>query len=87
VPQDSASPVIGQPALWEGLTEGVKLKTLKTAFENVNENDNHRVYPFYSTAKHIFENPRVIKPGLLLSLEILLSYMRPGDYRRIGGPS
>lgn len=33
-----------------------------------------RRFPYYTCMKWVFNNPKVIKPGLLLSIEILESY-------------
>jgi hypothetical protein len=78
--QSSETPIIGNPAVWEGLLgEGHKLTTLDAAFrtpqgEAVNKSMS-RMFPYITTLRWVLDNPRVIQPGINLSLEILHSWI------------
>jgi hypothetical protein len=73
--------VVGDPFVWNDLFHGTgkirhksgdyaSLLTLQEAFYN--EGDRvRRAYPYVDTLKYVLENPRVIWPGIKLSLEIL----------------
>ncbi len=75
--QDSASPIIGDPSVWEGLmgTEN-KLITLDKAFEGLDKRNNKRSYPYMATLKHISKYPKTVFPGTRLVLEILDTFIR-----------
>jgi nucleoside-diphosphate-sugar epimerase len=65
--------------------EESSLVTLKEAFGRVGspgEAFRRRRYPYLKNLKFIYENPRVVWPGILLSAEIILSWLAgkvPGD--------
>jgi len=82
--QDSAAPIIGDPSVWEDLTfePGTrKLVRLEQAFEanlakgGPNKYRRARRFPFGLTAQWVWRNPRVVLPGLALSIEIIQSYL------------
>ena len=76
--QDAKSPVIGDPRIWENLLgRDSRLMTVEEAF-SFNElslrSKMSRRFPYLSTARWVMRNPKVIVPGISLSLEILHSY-------------
>lgn len=82
--QDSVSPIIGNPSSFRKiLGEDGKLLSVDEAFaENKKtstrtgqEYFKHRKFPYSNTFKWIWNNPRVIPPGIALSFEIMDSYL------------
>ena len=70
--QDSSSPIIGDPSVWEGLMGPEnKLTTLDSAFLGLDKGNNKRSYPYLATLNHVWKYPRTIRPGVRLSFEIL----------------
>jgi nucleoside-diphosphate-sugar epimerase len=76
--QDAKNPIIGDPTVWEGLLgPEARLITLDEAFaENMASIEKRKVrsFPYWSTVRWAFQNPKVIPPGIDLGVEILLSY-------------
>lgn len=77
--QGAKRPIIGNPAVWESLLgEGATLTTLDQAFKTADGKDMNasmaRGFPYITTIRWVLNNPRVIKPGIFLSFEILQSF-------------
>lgn len=86
--QDSlAHPIIGYPDVWDSILPGDtgRMCTLDEAFsvnqELVKASSRMRFFgprkrfPYWKVVNHIIHNPRVIPPGIDLSLEIIHSYL------------
>lgn len=78
--QGTAAPIIGNPFVWESiLGEGSKLVTLDDAFRSTSTSGStgsslgKRTFPYITCLRWVLNNPRVIQPGLLLTVEILES--------------
>lgn len=77
--QDAKNPIIGDPSVWQNLLgpNAAPMVTVNEAFtENVASIQKRKVrrFPYLSTLRWAFQNPRVIPPGIDLGWEILLSY-------------
>ena len=74
--QDTESPIIGDPSVWEGLVGPEnKLTTLNKAFEGLDKANNKRTYPYFATLNHIWKFPRTVLPGTRLAFEILANFI------------
>lgn len=76
--QGAKCPIIGNPEVWESLLgENSKMTTLDQAFRTPDGKALNasmaRGFPYLTTIRWVLENPRVIKPGIFLSFEILHS--------------
>lgn len=76
--QDAKFPIIGDAQIWDGLLgpEG-RMITLDEAFSSNEESlkcSKVRRFPYLDTLQWALRNPKVIPPGIELSLEILMSY-------------
>lgn len=75
--------VITYSTIYLSLGNEARLMTLNEAFlngtvtagESSQKALNVRTFPYLTTLRWVYENPRVIKPGFNLSLEILKSYL------------
>lgn len=80
--QESHAPVIGDPRTFSKLLgEDSKLTTLDEAFAKRYEQLQSRgipprKFPYWFTLRLVFFNPKILIPGIQLSLEILSSYMK-----------
>lgn len=79
--QGAAAPIIGNPFVWESvLGEGSKLVTLDEAFRSSSTSCStgsslgKRTFPYVTCLRWVLNNPRVIRPGLSLTVEILESF-------------
>jgi len=79
--QGAAAPIIGNPFVWESvLGEGSKLVTLDEAFRSsittgsTGSTLGKRTFPYATCLRWVLNNPRVIRPGLSLTIEILESF-------------
>jgi hypothetical protein len=76
--QDAKKPIIGDPSTWEILLgQDAKLIRLIDAFsenEEIIKRSHTRRFPYFNTMEWILRNPKVILPGIDLSIEILLSF-------------
>ena len=78
--QGSRVPILGNPVIWESLLgEGTEMIKLNQAFckadgSTINNAMERRRFPYFTTIRWAIENPRVIKPGIFLSFEILNSF-------------
>jgi hypothetical protein len=77
--QVSKCPIIGNPVIWESLLgEGSRLTTLNQAFcreDGTPANASmKRHFPYWTTIRWVYNNPRVIPHGFNLSNEILHSF-------------
>lgn len=85
--QDSSSPIIGNPLCWERLLgPEVKLTTLDKAFmpssssvSSISNGAKSKSFPYGYTIGLVKDKPRLIKPGLQLTYEILRSYFSPAS--------
>lgn len=77
--QDALKPILGDPTVWESiLGDDAKLIRLDEAFRKNEENlkcQERRNFPYFATVQHVIKNPRTILPGMMLSFEILNSYL------------
>ena len=80
-------PVIGDPTVWQGLLgPTAQMLTLAEAFESraaATADPEHRTagpqpraFPYREVAKLIFNNPRVVMPGLKLTAEIVEAFAK-----------
>jgi len=77
--QDSSAPIIGNPEVWNSLLGPThKLTTLDEAFVpqssqelQAKKNRPRRRFPYVNVLKLVWHNPRLILPGIGLTLEIL----------------
>ena len=77
--QDSSSPIIGDPSVWEGLMGPEnRLTTLDEAFAGLDRRNNKRSYPYMATLHHIWKYPRTILPGTRLAFAMLDTFFRRG---------
>lgn len=90
--QDTAIPFVGDPTAWEGLMNGDHpLSKLEDALNTRNQQqpDYHksRMFPYLSTLYWVYKHPKVIPPGIALSLEIIHSFLfnrnQPQHYKKI----
>eukprot|EP00981_Chlorochromonas_danica_P009367 scaffold2636_cov176-Ochromonas_danica.AAC.21 len=78
--QDAADPIVGDYHAWEKILDAdeAKLLTLDEAFQE-NETglkcQQYRTFPYGSVVQHVVKNPKVIWPGILLSIEITRSFL------------
>jgi len=88
--QHGEIPLYGNPKVWASLLgEGSTLTTLDEAFapqcDLRSKTQNLKVpprYPISAILRMVFENPRVIKPGLALLIEMLSCYYKYGSKLR-----
>lgn len=78
--QSAVSPSLGDPSVWSLLLGGTsKLLTLDEAFVG---RRSRRRFPYAATARWVWENPRVVFPGVRLVGETLRNYLlRPRPNR------
>lgn len=73
--QDASHPIVGDPTAWEQIID-TKMMRLEDAFPGMNSSNCHpRRFPYLSTALWVWRNPKVIMPGISLSLEIIQSFL------------
>ena len=76
--QGSKRPILGNPVVWDSLLgSGNEMTTLDRAFQTadgkmINES-MVRGFPYLTTLRWVVNNPKVIPPGIKLSVEILHS--------------
>jgi hypothetical protein len=78
--QDSQKPIIGNPNVWEKLLgSDAQLQRIETALlmpnENNLQNKKKRTFPFGSVARLVIQNPKLMYPGFLLSVEIIDAFL------------
>lgn len=96
--QDSLTlPLLGNGSTWRGLLLGdnasasarpedeAEVLTLDKAFDKAFDGGRRRVYPYLKTLMFVWQNPRCIKPGFMLSVEIIASWLgRKGPVKSRG---
>ena len=75
--QDTDKPIVGNPSIWNALPgeDGKPLITLDEAMVR-NSVSGRKTFPYLSTLQLIWQYPKLIPPGIDLSLEILQSYFQ-----------
>ncbi len=81
--QDSKFPIIGDPTSWESiLGEEGKLQKIDDALFQLNEKqlrtNSFRRFPYSSVLNTIYKYPKIIYPGIQLTMEIIDSYFTNG---------
>jgi hypothetical protein len=74
--QDTADPIVGEPFFWESIIDSPLLR-LNDALGTWNREltgRKRRRFPYLSTMKWVWRNPKVVPPGLSLSWEIAHSF-------------
>jgi len=83
--QESNRPILGNHTTWESLLgPECQLSTLDKSFAHRWNDDRSRkqetvsvrTFPYWTTLKWILANPGVIQPGVMLSFEIIESFIR-----------
>lgn len=77
--QDTLKPILGNPDVWNSLLgNNSQLLTLDEAFSPKFRDEPlpKRGFPYFKTLEWVYKNPRVMFPGILLSFEILDSFIR-----------
>jgi hypothetical protein len=77
--QESDSPIIGDPSVWDGLLgdhPDSRMLSLDAAFQEAEmaSAKKRKHFPYWKTVFMVLQNPRIIWPGVKLSLEIVTSF-------------
>ena len=73
----------GNPQTWNSLLPDDKLMTLDEAMGSNPSKERKRRFPLYKVIKWVVQNPKIIPHGVVLSFEIIESFLLSLDGKNV----